>query len=349
MKLLGIETSCDETSASIVTDDKKILSNIIFSQLDLHNQYGGVVPEIASRAHFSMIEIVIQNALKEANCTLEEISAIAVTSGPGLIGGLIVGVMIAKSLSLALQKPLIGVNHLEAHALTSRLIYDIEFPFLLMLASGGHCQLLIVEKVGKYTKLGSTLDDAAGEAFDKVSKMLGLGYPGGPIIEKLAKEGDKHKFDFPISLKGREGCDFSFSGLKTAVRNTINKLKTEGEVNEQTLKDLAASFQHTVSEIFCDRIKNALKVFSTTYPSARNFVLAGGVAANQYIKKWIAELLLQKGFNLFVPPINLCTDNAAMVAWAGIERYKLGLIDDLTIDVRSRWPLEELNSFKESG
>jgi N6-L-threonylcarbamoyladenine synthase len=342
MKFLGIETSCDETSASIVTDDKQILSNIVYSQTDLHAKYGGVVPEIASRAHFDTIELVIRHALKEANCNIEDLTGIAVTSGPGLIGGLLVGVMVAKALSFALNKPLIGVNHLEAHALTSRLVFEIEFPFMLMLASGGHCQILAVEQIGRYKKLGSTMDDAAGEAFDKVAKMLGLGYPGGPIIEKLAREGDKYRFTFPVSLKGREGCDFSFSGLKTSVKNTISLLKGEEKLDGQAIQDIAASFQYAVGEIFFDRINNGLKMFLKSYPSARIFVLAGGVAANQYLRDKIASLLAEYGFVLFAPPLNLCTDNAAMVAWAGIERYKLNLVDDLSIEVKPRWPLEEL-------
>lgn len=337
MYILGLETSCDETSAAIVSDKKEIVTNILFSQLQQHKEFGGVVPEIASRAHLQFIEQIIREAT--AQISLKEIEAIAVTRGPGLIGGLIVGLMVAKSLAYALRKPLIGINHLEAHALTARLVYPLEFPFMLLLISGGHCQLLEVKNVGSYRKLGGTIDDAAGEAFDKVAKMLGLDYPGGPIIEKYARLGDARRFQFPQPLSNKPDCNFSFSGLKTAVRRKIEEFAPN--LNEVIIADIAASFQYTVAEILCDRIKNALTLYIEPDFPNRYFVLAGGVAANQYIRNRLEQTLAQYNFTLIAPPIALCTDNAAMVAWAGIEHYKRDTIYSLDIEPRARWPLEE--------
>jgi N6-L-threonylcarbamoyladenine synthase len=340
MKILGIETSCDETSASIVTCDKKILSHIIYSQLEQHLPYGGVVPEIASRAHVERLDTIIDQVMSEAKIDYKELDAIAVTAGPGLIGGVIVGVMTAKAISSVIKKPFIAVNHLEAHALTVRLTSEVEFPFLLLLVSGGHCQILIVEKVSNYKLLGGTIDDALGEAFDKVAKMLNLEYPGGPKIEKYALKGDFKRFNFPRPLKGKSGCDFSFSGLKTAVKREIDKIIN---INQQDIADVAASFQLTVTEILQDRLRNAIKIFKNLHPNANNIVLAGGVAANNYIKSSLQKIAEENSMQLVSPPLELCTDNAAMIAWAGIERMQAGLIDNLSFEPRARWPLEELN------
>ena len=333
MKILGIETSCDETAASIVTDKREILSNVIFSQITQNNKYGGVVPELASRSHLSHISSVVNSAIEEAKTSLKDIDAIAVTAGPGLVGGLLVGLMFAKGLSFAINKPLLAINHLEGHALTSRLTSEVKFPYLMLLVSGGHCQILLVEQVGKYKRLGGTLDDAVGEAFDKVAKMLGLGYPGGPIVEKLAKEGDEFAYKFPVAMKGRQGCDFSFSGLKTSVRQAIAK----EELTPKIISDICASFQRTVAEILLDRLRNM--ACSSASVNVKQLVIAGGVAANQYLLKKISNIMLEYGMETISPPISLCTDNGAMIAWAGVERFRLGLIDDLNIAPRARWPL----------
>lgn len=334
MKILGIESSCDETAASIVTDDRQILSNVIISQIDEHQKFGGVVPEIASRAHLSHVQTVVDKALADANLSLNDLDAIAVTAGPGLIGGLLVGIMFAKGLSFAINKPLLGINHLEGHALTARLTNEIEFQYLMLLVSGGHCQILIVEKVGVYHKLGGTIDDSVGESFDKVAKMLGLDYPGGPIIEKLAITGDPYKYKFPKPMKGREGCDFSFSGLKTAVRLIIEKT----ELTPENIADICASFQRTVAEILLDRLNNAIKLTKESHPKIKQLIIAGGVAANQYLLKEIQISIEKHDLETIAPPIKLCTDNAAMIAWAGIERFRLGLRDEVIVP-RSRWPL----------
>lgn len=334
--ILGIETSCDETAAAVVTSGKKIRSNIVLSQLDEHAAYGGVVPEIAARAHMEHLERIIGEALSKAGCSLPEIDAIAVTGGPGLIGGVIVGVMMAKTIASVHNKPFIAVNHLEGHALTVRLTSDIEFPYLMLLVSGGHCQFLIVHGVGKYTLLGGTVDDALGEAFDKVAKMLGLPQPGGPAVEKLAKDGNSFAYDFPIPMKGREGCDLSFSGLKTAVRLAV---QDSGFSIQDSVKDICASFQRTACECLIDRTRHAIESFRTVYPNGKEFVIAGGVAANQIIRAALSDLLMHYDMRLTAPPIPLCTDNAAMIAWAGIERFQLGLTDSLDFEPKARWPL----------
>lgn len=334
MKILGIESSCDETAASIVTDDRQILSNVIISQIDEHQKFGGVVPEIASRAHLSHVQTVVDKALADAKLSLSDLDAIAVTAGPGLIGGLLVGIMFAKGLSFAINKPLLAINHLEGHALTARLTNEIEFPYLMLLVSGGHCQILVVEKIGVYHKLGGTLDDAVGESFDKVAKMLGLDYPGGPIIEKLALTGNPHKYNFPQPMKGREGCDFSFSGLKTAVRLIIEKT----ELTPENIADICASFQRTVAEILLDRLSNAIKLTKKSHPKIKQLIIAGGVAANQYLLKEVKTSMKEHSLETIAPPIKLCTDNAAMIAWAGIERFRLEIKDEVIIP-KSRWPL----------
>lgn len=336
-RVLGIETSCDETAAAIVDEEKNILAQEIYSQLKEHEDYGGVVPEIASRAHMEALERVIKSVMKQAGIEkFEELDAIAVTAGPGLIGGVIVGVMTAKAISSVAKIPIIAVNHLEGHALTVRLTDHVEFPFLLLLLSGGHCQILLAEGVGQYQRLGGTLDDALGEAFDKVAKMLGLGYPGGPAVEKLAKLGDPKRFDLPRPLKGREGCDFSFSGLKTAVRRHIEQ---HDQFTEQDKADLCASFQSAVAEILIDRLNHARAMLKEKGTTVKDFILSGGVAANQYIGGQLNQWSQAQHMRFICPPIALCTDNAAMIAWTGIERMRLGQISDILFEPKARWPL----------
>ena len=346
MNILGIETSCDETAAAVVCDANvatdRVLSNIVFSQINEHIEYGGVVPEIAARAHLHYIRPTIERALTEANITFAEIDGIAVTSGPGLIGGVLVGVMVAKAMAMAQNKPFLGINHLEGHALTVRLTHDVPYPYLLLLVSGGHCQFVAVEGLGHYRVLGRTLDDAAGEAFDKVAKMMDIGYPGGPAVERLALIGDSERFALPRPLIGRKDCNFSFSGLKTSVRTT---LQNGIVVTEQDKADLAASFQKVVSDHIIDRTKYALLLVDERY---KHLVVAGGVAANKYLRGRLAELAEKRVLAFVAPPLGLCTDNAAMIAWAGLERFKAGFSSDLNISPRPRWPLEslaELNSY----
>ena len=340
MKILGIETSCDETAAAIVTDSKQILSHKIRTQLEEHKPYGGVVPEIAARAHMDVLNKLINGAMEEANIKeFSELDGIAVTAGPGLIGGVIVGVMMAKAIASVSKIPFIAVNHLEGHALTARLEEDVPFPYLLLLVSGGHCQFLSVENIGEYTQLGTTLDDALGEAFDKVAKMLGMDYPGGPLVEKAAKNGDATRLKLPRSLVGRKGCDFSFSGLKTAVRREIESLPSP--LSEQDKNDLCASFQTCVGDILEDRLNHAIAKYEQTQ-NGKRLVLAGGVAANQYIRARLEESCKKHGYTLFAPSIKLCTDNAAMIAWAGIERMQKGFISPLDFAPKARWPLEQL-------
>ena len=339
MIVLGIETSCDETAAAVVTEAREIKSNIVASQLALHRPYGGVVPEIAARSHLDHTDGVVREAMDAAGVGFGEIDAVAVTGGPGLIGGVIVGVMTAKAIAAVSAKPVINVNHLEAHALTARLTDDVAFPYLLLLVTGGHCQLLIVEAVGKYVRLGTTLDDAVGEAFDKTAKMLGLGYPGGPAVEAAALTGDGSRFDLPRPMKGRQGCDFSFSGLKTAVRQRIAQLPA-GELAADDVADISASFQDAVGDVLIDRAANAIATFGARHPDAATLVVAGGVAANHYLRRRLDELAGREGFRLVAPPVELCTDNGVMVAWAGIERLRLGLTDALDFAPRPRWPLD---------
>lgn len=340
MKVLGIESSCDETAAAIISDDKQILANVVLSQYNEHKLFKGVVPEIAARAHTDYIDQVISQALNEAKLNYADIDAISVTAGPGLIGGVIVGVMTAKAIASVLKKPIIAVNHLEGHALTIRLVDDIKFPYLLLLLSGGHCQILIVEGVGKYKKIGETIDDALGEAFDKVAKMLGFDYPGGPIIEARALLGNDAKFKFPRSMKGRDNCDFSFSGLKTSVKRTIENIDN---ISEQDINDICASFQITVVEIIEDRILNAINKFKELYNNDMNLVVSGGVAANNFIRNRLQDLAIKHNFKVLFPPAKLCTDNAAMIGWVGVERMKLNLTNSLDFKPRANWSLEDLN------
>lgn len=341
--VLGIETSCDETAAAVVRGfppgPGTILSNIVLSQLDAHRPYGGVVPEIAARAHVEALDAIIARALCEAGVRTHELDAVAATAGPGLIGGVMVGLLTAKAIALGASKPLIAINHLEAHALSARLAGAAAFPFLLLLISGGHCQLLAVEGVGRYRLYGATIDDAVGEAFDKTAKLIGLPYPGGPEIEALAKRGNAKRFALPRSMVGREGCDFSFSGLKTAVRQLVIRA---GKLDDVTKADIAASFQAAVLDILSDRVRAGLKRFAKEFGAAREkrLVAAGGVAANQAIRAGLDATARQEGFSLSLAPPELCTDNGAMIAWAGVERLALGLTDDLDFSPRARWPLE---------
>jgi N6-L-threonylcarbamoyladenine synthase len=347
MKILGIETSCDETAAAVVDENGKILSNVIHSQIKIHEKYGGVVPEVAARSHIDFIDKVVLQALEDAQLKISEIDGVAATAGPGLIGGLIVGLMAGKTLASTLKKPFIAVNHLEAHVLTARLSDKIEFPYLTLLVSGGHCQILLVKGVGNCELIGQTLDDALGEAFDKVAQMIGLPYPGGPQVEKAALMGNSSRFKFPKPLihNNEAKFDFSFSGLKTAVRREIENLTqmpfshfdSYKNLSQQDISDICASFQKTVVEILIDRLKN---IFEIKELNVDKIVIAGGVAANQIIfggiKTWAKTIAVE----VFAPPIKLCTDNAAMVAWAGVERLKLGLIDNLNFKPRAKWPLE---------
>jgi len=340
MIVLGIETSCDETAAAIVSaapSGPNIRANQIQTQLAEHAPFGGVVPEIAARAHLDHLDAVIRCALAEADVTLAEIDGVAAAAGPGLIGGLIVGTMMAKGIAWAAGKPFIAVNHLEGHALTARLTDGVDFPYLLLLVSGGHCQLLSCTGVGCYARLGTTLDDAAGEAFDKTAKLIGLGYPGGPAIERAAGEGDAHRFVLPRPLKGRPGCDFSFSGLKTAVRHLIVE---RGDLGLRDKADLAGAVELAICDTLADRTANAIAWFRRHHPEGTSLVAAGGVAANGRLRLRLAALAATAGLRFVAPPPGLCTDNAAMIAWAGLERLRLGLVDGLDAAPRPRWPLD---------
>lgn len=338
--ILGIESSCDETAVAIVDGDKNILSHVLLSSIEQHQKYGGVVPEIAARSHLHYLDALVAEAVDKAAIDYKDLSAVAATGGPGLIGGVMVGMMGAKAISLACDIPLIAVNHLEGHALIPRLSNDVAFPFLLLLVSGGHCQILICENVGKYHLLGTTIDDALGEVYDKLARMMGLGYPGGPLIEELAKKGNENRFELPRPLKGRPNCDFSFSGLKTKLRQIIDSWEGD-EINPQDAADLAASFQKAVADCLEDRLKRAILKAKEPFPEIQNMVVAGGVAANQYLRGELEILSQNHGLSLIAPPLDLCTDNGVMIAWAGLERYRLGFVDSLTFKPRPRWPLYE--------
>lgn len=342
MLILGIETSCDETACALVSDAAdpaaRIVSHTLFSQLREHAPYGGVVPEIASRAHIAHLDGLIAECHARAGLPMDRVDAVAVTAGPGLIGGVMVGLMTAKALAYALQKPLVAVNHLEGHALSVRLVQDTPFPYLLLLVSGGHCQFLSVEGVGRYRRLGTTIDDAVGEAFDKTAKLLGLGYPGGPAVEQLARKGHPDRFPLPRPLKGKPGCDFSFSGLKTAVRQALEGLGDAASAQDRA--DLAASFQAAVLDTIADRTRNAIAMFRALHADGAAFVVAGGVAANQALRARLEADAQAAGMHLVAPPVRLCTDNGAMIAWAGLERFRLGLRDPLDVAARARWPLD---------
>jgi len=340
MIILGIETSCDETAVGIVNEHKVILSNVVWSHLQKQKKYGGVVPEISARAHLMRIGDLVQQSLKEAKVTLNDLDGIAATCGPGLIGGVMVGAMVGKAIASACQKPFLAINHLMGHALTPRLFEEVTFPYLLLLVSGGHCQLLVADSPLDYTLLGTTLDDAVGEAFDKVGKMLGIDYPAGPQIECLAKNGNPKAFIFPKPLLNRKGsCDFSFSGLKTAVRQKILKINS---ISDQQCADICASFQYTVGEVLKNRSNNAFMRCREDGIVPKVFVVAGGVAANKYVSSQLQEVSELHKIPFNAPPIEYCTDNGAMIAWAGVELMRLGQTSALNFAPRPRWPLTEL-------
>lgn len=341
MVVLGIESSCDETAAALVADDRRILADVIFAQIAEHTPYGGVVPEIAARAHLDHLDATIQACMDQAGLGFADLDGISVTGGPGLIGGVIVGVMMGKAIALAQNKPFIAVNHLEGHALTARLTDDAAFPYLLLLVSGGHCQLLVVEGVGRYRRLGATIDDAAGEAFDKAAKLMGLGFPGGPAVAAAADKATAPYRDLPRPMKGRPDCNFSFSGLKTALRQRVEALRAEGRFDDATRANLAAGFQQAVVDCLIDRSARALEIAKTDYPDLSALVIAGGVAANKHLRERLQDLAGRHGVRLLAPPGRLCTDNAAMIAWAGIERFRMGERSGFDFAPRPRWPLDE--------
>jgi len=343
---LGIESSCDETAASIVRENQDgsidILSNIVSSQIKEHKPFGGVVPELAARSHVEKIDVIIEKAIKKSGISIETITGVATTAGPGLLVCLMVGMSAGKTIATFLKKPFLAINHLEGHALSPRLIQKIKFPYLLLLISGGHSQFLEVQGVNKYKRLGTTIDDALGEAFDKTAKILGIDFPGGPKIEKFAKLGDKNGFVLPKPILHKSGCNLSFSGLKTAVLHASKAIKTK-----QGKYDLAASFQHTINEILKIKSKKAMQMFLQNNKKIKNpyFVIAGGVAANKSIRNNLENVCKENGFENLFPPSSLCSDNAAMIAWAGIERYKKKLIDNTKFSARPRWPLDEKAPF----
>ena len=340
--VLGIETTCDETAASVVEragdGSGRILSNIVRSQTEEHAAYGGVVPEIAARAHVDLLDGIVASAMKEAGVAFAELSGVAAAAGPGLIGGVIVGLTTAKAIAMVHDTPLIAVNHLEAHALTPRLTCALAFPYCLFLASGGHTQIVAVAGVGNYVRLGTTLDDAMGEAFDKVAKMLGLPYPGGPQVERAAAGGDPRRFEFPRPMLGRPDANFSLSGLKTAVRNEASRLTP---LDARAISDLCAGFQAAVLESTTDRLEVGLELFNEKFGPPRALVAAGGVAANQAIRGALQDVAARAQTTLIIPPPALCTDNGAMIAWAGAERLALGMTDAMDAPPRARWLLDE--------
>ena len=339
--MLGLESSCDETAAALVRlnpDGSRImLAERLASQIGEHRTTGGVVPEVAARAHLLQIDGLVRGCLTDADVTIAEIDAVAATAGPGLIGGVMVGMMVGKGIAAAANKPFLAINHLAGHALSPRLNEDLEFPYLLLLVSGGHCQLLLVEAVDKFKRLGTTLDDAAGEAFDKAAKLLGLGYPGGPLIEAAARRGDAKRYPLPAPLVGTPHADFSFSGLKTALRTQLEKI---AEPTAQDRDDLAASFQAATVACLVDRTTVALQHLQRDGIVPTALVVAGGVAANGAIRAALETLASKSQLKFIAPPLSLCTDNAAMIAWAGIERLRLGQVDTLDVTARPRWPLD---------
>jgi N6-L-threonylcarbamoyladenine synthase len=340
LTVLGIETSCDETAAAVVRRDEdgrvEVLSSIVASQVEAHAPYGGVVPEIAARAHVEIVDDIVARAMAEAKTGFQDLSGVAATAGPGLVGGVMVGLSFAKAVSLARGLPLVAVNHLEGHAVSARLAAEAPYPFLLLLVSGGHCQLLTVEGVGRCVRLGSTIDDAAGEAFDKIAKALGLGYPGGPALEALAERGDPSRFELPRALLGRKDCDFSFSGLKTAAA----RLAEQAVTTEQDRADLAAAVQAAIARQLAERTDRAMALYAQDHAS-RRLVVAGGVAANRTVRRALETAASARGFSFQAPPLAYCTDNAAMIALAGLERLAEGLVSPLDAAARPRWPLDE--------
>ena len=343
--ILGIESSCDETAASLVTENEQgtpvVLSNIISSQIDIHKEFGGVVPELAARSHMEKIDWIVKKAIKDSKCKIEEIDAIASTAGPGLIVCLSVGLSFGKALSVSLNKPFIAVNHLEGHALSPKLNSKITYPYLLLLISGGHSQFLDVQGLGKYKRLGTTIDDALGEAFDKTAKLLGIEFPGGPQIEILAQKGDPNKYDLPKPIFNKGGCNLSFAGLKTSILKITKSIKTD-----QEKFDLAASFQKTIEEILYKKTKIAFSEFEKQKKiKKKKFVVAGGVAANKNIRSMLEKLCIEENYHSIFPPIELCGDNAAMIALVGLEKFKIKQFDNLNHPAKPRWPLDENAAF----
>jgi N6-L-threonylcarbamoyladenine synthase len=343
--VLGIETSCDETAAAVVRlgpGRPDVLADVVLSQTDAHAPYRGVVPEIAARAHVEGLDGAVLESMRQAGLAFSEIDGVAATAGPGLIGGVMVGLVTAKAVALAHRKPFVAVNHLEGHALSPRLAARVDFPYLLLLASGGHCQFVAVLGLGEYRRLGSTIDDALGEAFDKVAKLLDLGFPGGPAVEALAAEGDSERFALPRPLAGREGCDFSFAGLKTAVAREVQRLTGGAHAagRDTDRADLCASFQAAILDVIEDRTRNAMRMFDPIGEAPGRIVVAGGVAANKAIRGLIERLAADRGYDFFAPPTRWCTDNAAMIAFAGAERLIAGFSDLLDAAARPRWPLD---------
>ena len=349
-QVLGVESSCDDTAASVVkitncTDNKKIeiLSSIVLNQNSLHKEFKGIVPEIAARAHSERIDICTKEALKKANISIKDIDLICVTSGPGLIGGLLSGVMFAKGLAKGLNKPIVGVNHLAAHCFSVKMLHKLDCPYLTLLVSGGHCQFLIVKGVDNFYRLGGTIDDAPGECFDKIASFLGIGYPGGPIIETRSKKGNEERFDFPKPMYDST-FNMSFSGLKTAVkRETENLIKKQGGLYQKDIDDICASFQKTTTEIFKLKTKNAIKFFYEKYQNHKSLAVVGGVAANEKIRTELEQIAIENSFNFFTVPAKYCTDNAAMIAFLGFEKYVSSNFNSTDLTVKPRWPLDKIS------
>lgn len=348
LTILGIESSCDDTAAAVIrqtgSDPAQILSSVVIAQADLHAAFGGVVPEIAARAHTEKLDISVRQALAKADLSLKDIDAVAVTSGPGLIGGVLAGVMCAKGIAIGAGLPLIGVNHLAGHALTPRLTHQVSYPYLMLLVSGGHCQFLLVRGPDQFTRLGGTIDDAPGEAFDKTARLLGLPQPGGPSVETTATQGQANRFAFPRPLLDREGCDMSFSGLKTALLRLRDRVVSEkGGITSQDRADLCAGFQMAVADVMAEKTRRALRLYLADNPAQPVLAVAGGVAANQTIRGKLAAVAQEAGAEFVAPPLALCTDNAAMIAYAGLELYRAGQRDDMTLAARPRWPLDRIS------
>ncbi|HBM61350.1 MAG TPA: tRNA (adenosine(37)-N6)-threonylcarbamoyltransferase complex transferase subunit TsaD [Citreicella sp.] len=339
--ILGLESSCDDTAAAVLRG-RQVLSSVVMGQADLHAAFGGVVPEIAARAHAEKLDLAVEQALAQAGVTLADLDAVAVTSGPGLIGGVLSGVMLAKGLATALDRPMIGVNHLAGHALTPRLTDDLPYPYLMLLVSGGHCQFLIVHGPQEFTRLGGTIDDAPGEAFDKTARLLGLPQPGGPAVEARARMGDARRFAFPRPLLERSGCDLSFSGLKTALLRLRDRLiADQGGLHAQDVSDLCAGFQAAVRDVLTEKTRRALEIYLDGAPQAPALAVAGGVAANAALRGALQDLCAERQVRFTAPPLALCTDNAAMIAYAGSELLAAGQRSDMTLAARPRWPLDQ--------
>ncbi|MFU8880829.1 MAG: tRNA (adenosine(37)-N6)-threonylcarbamoyltransferase complex transferase subunit TsaD [Rhodobacterales bacterium] len=348
LTILGLESSCDDTAAAVIrqsgTDPAKILSSVVMGQSDLHADFGGVVPEIAARAHTEKLDVCVRQALFDSGLDLSGIDAVAVTAGPGLIGGVLAGVMCAKGLAIGAGLPLIGVNHLAGHALTPRLTDQIEYPYLMLLVSGGHCQFLLVQGPDQFTRIGGTIDDAPGEAFDKTARLLGLPQPGGPSVERAAQHGDPKRFPFPRPLLDREGCDMSFSGLKTALLRLRDKVVSEkGGLTQRDRADLCAGFQMAVADVLAEKTRRAIAFALAKGVAHPVQAVAGGVAANKLIREKLETVAAQNGITFVAPPLALCTDNAAMIAYAGLELFRSGMQDDMTLAARPRWPLDRIS------